>query len=142
VRVGTQPTIETIRAICDALHRDIREGLVAAGLFTAKELKLREPVAGLDFTTVTDEELLAEVMRRMKRHQAGLGRGARVDLAPQSFMADVGEIGDEQGFEADRAELTEQPSEADSPEVTGGGIDAVSPPASRLVPDPFSIPTR
>jgi transcriptional regulator with XRE-family HTH domain len=148
VRDGTQPDIKSIRAICEALHRDIREGVVAAGFFTAAELKVADPNTDRpDFTNVSDQELLAEVERRMQRHLAAMGQGyqgrARVvpvdaaQLNGQSFQADAAEM-DEQGFVADQGELTAQPTEADSPETSGGGSTQLPPPAS-AVTDPFRI---
>ena len=58
VREGSQPTIDSIRAVCAAFRRDIREGLIAAGRFTAEELKVGTPVPQ-DLRSIPDDQLLA-----------------------------------------------------------------------------------
>lgn len=66
---GTRPTIESIRAVCRAFHRDIRQGLIMAGLFTEAEMQTSAPAAP-DVRLLGDEELLGEVRRRMRRSWA------------------------------------------------------------------------
>lgn len=61
-----QATIESIRAVCKAFGRDIREGLIAAGLFTPAELRVSLP-GPPDVGLLSDAELIMEVARRMNR---------------------------------------------------------------------------
>lgn len=93
---STQPTIESVRAVCRALHRDIREGLVAAGIFTEDEMKVSAPAAP-DIRMISDEELLAEVGRRMAR-----GR-----LRVAAAEVDVVDVGEQTGV--DMGETEENP---------------------------------
>lgn len=60
------PTIESIRGVCRAAEVDIREGLIAAGLFTEVELSY-VPDPEPDLSKVSDEALAAEGLKRMKR---------------------------------------------------------------------------
>lgn len=98
---GTQPSIESIRAVSRAFHRDIREGLVATGLFTDKELYIDGP-AEPDMRLVDDDRLLNEVRRRM-----GRGRAARDQ---QVDDGDVFEFGEETGVDTVETE-EESPGE-------------------------------
>ena len=90
---GKQPSIESVRAVAKAFHRDIREGLIAAGYFTEEEMKVSAPQRP-DLHLLDDDELLAEVKRRMSRRGPTGPRGYEVD-------------GDATGAD-DVAELTEQ----------------------------------
>jgi hypothetical protein len=61
-----QASIDSIRSVCRAFGRDIREGLIAAGLFEPDELRVA--MAGTpDTGLLSDEQLLLEVAARMAR---------------------------------------------------------------------------
>ncbi len=75
INEGKLPTIDAIRRVCKALHRDIREGLVAADYFTGSELGLDHPVpVPPDPALLDDEELLFEVERRMRARRVLRGK--------------------------------------------------------------------
>jgi len=107
---GKLPSIESVRAVSRAFHRDIREGLIAAGYFTEDEMKVKAAQAP-DIRLLDDDTLLDEVKRRMKRRGPAGPRGYEVD--GDATAAD------------DVAELTEQGG-SDS-----GEVQAVSDPATR-----------
>lgn len=61
-----QPTPDSIRKVCKAFGVDIRRGIVAAGLFTADEMKLRSRPSNRELlSTCTAQELAAAVLDRM-----------------------------------------------------------------------------
>lgn len=68
---GKQPTVESVRAVCRALKRDIKEGLVAAGIVTEAEMGTPPRLLVIDLRRVNDRDLLLEVGRRMTRGHTG-----------------------------------------------------------------------
>lgn len=81
----TKPTIDSIRGVCLAAKVDIREGLIAAGLFTEDELSYH-PDPRPDFSKVSDDELLEEMRQRMGR------RGKRAEVVETHTDASDGEV--------------------------------------------------
>lgn len=75
---GTQPTIDSIRAVCQAFHRDIRQGLIVTGLFTEAEMKIGAPAAP-DIRLLTNQELIGEIQRRMVPNGVAT-QGADIDM--------------------------------------------------------------
>lgn len=59
------PRNDKIRAVCSCLRLDIRYGIVAAGLFTAEEMKLRRPPVREALRAATPEELTGELLGRV-----------------------------------------------------------------------------
>src|SRR5690606_12973243 len=86
---GKQPSIESVRAVAKAFHRDIREGLIAAGYFTEEEMKVSARQRP-DLHLLDDDELLAEVKRRMSRRGRTGPRGP--ELAGR-WLAERGQAG-------------------------------------------------
>lgn len=60
----TVPSLDNARAIAVGIKRPLLEVLVAAGLLTAEEAR-QKTTAPIDPTTLSDDELLREVRRRM-----------------------------------------------------------------------------
>jgi hypothetical protein len=72
---GSAPTRESVIAVAEALHVDVRKALIAAGMVTASELDApwADP-SRVDLTSVPDEALAEEVLTRLvrrtnRRHQ-------------------------------------------------------------------------
>lgn len=78
---GILPEVKSVRAICKALDIDARDGLIAAGIFTAREL--RYGAEFMDITVFTDLELASETMRRMQRHLPTGGAEVELVLADE-----------------------------------------------------------
>jgi hypothetical protein len=72
---GATPELQSVRAVARAFERDIREAAIAAGLLTAEEI--HSPWPALDLAWFSDEQLIAEVQRRMMRPQKRRGRRPR-----------------------------------------------------------------
>ena len=98
---GKQPSIESIRAVARVFKRDIREALVAAGYFTEDEMKVSAPQPP-DLHLLDDDELLAEVKRRMDRRGPAGPRFHEVD--GETTAADVAEISEQDGVESGQVE--------------------------------------
>lgn len=62
-----QPTVDSVRRVCKAFRRDIREGLIAAGLLTRAELHRTSPDERTPLNMFNDDELLRDLRRRLKR---------------------------------------------------------------------------
>jgi transcriptional regulator with XRE-family HTH domain len=62
----TLPEIDSIRRVCQALGTDIREGLIRAEIFTAREMNLTDD-GRPDLTMIRDEDLVAELQRRLQQ---------------------------------------------------------------------------
>jgi transcriptional regulator with XRE-family HTH domain len=77
------PKIESIRQICRALGVDSREGLIAAGLFTAEDLGYGP---NSDIQLFSERQLLAELSRRMNRHLPH-GPMANMTLVDETVVA-------------------------------------------------------
>lgn len=63
IRGETAPSVDNARSVADALGRPTAEVLVAAGILRDDEVALQQVTNPAD---LTDDELLAEVGRRMK----------------------------------------------------------------------------
>lgn len=101
INEGTQPSIESIRAVARALDRDIREGLVAAGKLTAEEVGMfideDLPPTSPDLRLLSDDELLDEVRRRMRRRHGAWVESESGDagLTEEQAGVDVGVVYEE-----------------------------------------------
>lgn len=60
-----RPNLDNARALADVFHRPLLEVLVAAEILTPDEAA-EQPTAPPDLTTLSEDQLLAEVRRRMK----------------------------------------------------------------------------
>jgi hypothetical protein len=62
---SSEPKVSNVRAFAEAYDRPVLEAFVAAGWLTQKEANLIH--APIDLTKLTDDELLEEIRRRMRR---------------------------------------------------------------------------
>ena len=111
---GTVPSIDSIRAVSRAFRRDIREGLVATGLFTEEEMHFQTPTAP-DLRMLGDDELLGEVRRRLAARRA--------QPAPQgggSRDGDVFETEEESGDQGTETPEDGEPGEKPASRGTQG----------------------
>ena len=65
-RKGERPTLDTARVVAKAFDMSPLEVMVAAKLITAEEADLRG-ISSPDPSALTDQQLLAELTRRLKR---------------------------------------------------------------------------
>jgi transcriptional regulator with XRE-family HTH domain len=94
---GTQPSVESVRVVTRAFGRPVWEGIVAAEILTEDELKATPPPSREpDLRLASDDTLLAEVRRRMRRGRGGTPHGEQIstEIEEQSGV-DVGEIEEE-----------------------------------------------
>jgi transcriptional regulator with XRE-family HTH domain len=61
------PSVDSVRKVCRAIRRDIREGLEASGLLTRAELRRTGDTGKLELNMFDDDELLEEVRHRLTR---------------------------------------------------------------------------
>lgn len=71
-RTDQVPRAETVAAFARAYGRPVLEAFVAAGFLTAREAKAR-PSAAVSLDQLSDDELLAEVRRRMRGQETSDG---------------------------------------------------------------------
>lgn len=85
------PREASIRAVCRALRVDIRYGIVAAGMFTAEEMKLKARPSNRELLrTYKSEELTDELLRRVD--EKGVKSAARVGTFEEQHRPVVGPI--------------------------------------------------
>lgn len=87
------------------LKRDIREGLVAACLFTAAEMRVSRDPGRSDLTMCPDEDLLAEVKRRMAAGRTPRTLGHEL-VDSVAFLEQVGPDSDDITTGDDRPPVT------------------------------------
>jgi transcriptional regulator with XRE-family HTH domain len=88
-----EPKVESVRAVCRALGVDCREGLIAAGFFTAEDLGYGP---NSDIKLFSQRQLLGEVGRRMNRHLP-TGPGAKLALVDETVLGN----GNGNGYDED-----------------------------------------
>lgn len=64
---GTLPRVQTVRAIAEYFNRPVTEVMIRAGFLTYEDLHEKKPDS-VELALLPDEELLAEVARRMGHH--------------------------------------------------------------------------
>jgi transcriptional regulator with XRE-family HTH domain len=79
-----QPTVTSVRKVCKAIRRDIREGLEESGLLTRAELRRTGDTGKLELNMFNDDELLDEMRRRLIRRP-----GAPVTPASSSTFSEA-----------------------------------------------------
>lgn len=78
LKAATLPSVDNARALANALERPMLEVVVAVGILAPEEITATVEV-GPRLSTLSDEELLAEVARRVKRNGRE-ERGGRVTV--------------------------------------------------------------
>lgn len=66
---GATPTNENIRVVAKVLKRDVREALIASGLFTARELNAPWPDYRTLLASAPDEDFADEAQARLTRRR-------------------------------------------------------------------------
>lgn len=77
------PKVESVRQICRALGVDCREGLIAAGFFTEKDLGYGP---SSDIRLFSERQILGELSRRMNLHRPQ-GPMANLQLVDETAVA-------------------------------------------------------
>ena len=116
---GKQPSVESVRAVCKAIKRDIKEGLAAAGIVTEEEMAVQERQP--DLRRVSDAKLLAEIGRRMARRAHSTTEHV---VAVTDVLGELIEVRDRSGAEVTPLRTARGPRDSDDSELDQEATEA------------------
>ena len=104
IKGTAHPSVESVRKVCEVLNCDIRDGLIAAGLLTRRELRMvKVGTTRPELEMFDDEELFFELHRRAKarKGRAGLELVSSAttyeqDAGPETHIEEAGADGNHQ----------------------------------------------